>query len=256
MFLRNAWYVAALDAELKEGLLPVKMLNERIVLYRKSNGEPVALEDACVHRKVPLSMGRIKGDTVECAYHGMTYDADGQCVRIPAWTGFRTEPACAAIPSSRATVCCGCGWVIRRRGPGRYLRRRALRRSLVGHHPRRCDDDRLQLPLHDRQFAGSLARRVGTSRFLRQRGLRIRRRSRSGRTESGVIASRWMRGVEVAPIYVPFIRFSGALRPIAALRSPLPESCAHQGRIRSCRRRRSRTPNVTSPPSSWTRTIS
>ena len=48
MFLRNAWYVAALDVELKDGLMPVKMLNERIVLYRKADGSPVALEDACV----------------------------------------------------------------------------------------------------------------------------------------------------------------------------------------------------------------
>ena len=61
MFLRDAWYVAALDGELREGLLPIKMLDEHIVLYRKSNGEPAALEDACVHRKLPLSMGRIPG---------------------------------------------------------------------------------------------------------------------------------------------------------------------------------------------------
>jgi len=61
---------AALDTELKDKLMPVKILNERIVLYRKVDGHPVALEDACVHRKLPLSMGRIKGDNVECAYHG------------------------------------------------------------------------------------------------------------------------------------------------------------------------------------------
>ena len=47
MFLRNAWYVAALDVELKDGLLPVKMLNERIVLYRKADGE-----SGCARRRL------------------------------------------------------------------------------------------------------------------------------------------------------------------------------------------------------------
>ena len=83
MFLRDAWYVAALDGELQDRLLPIKVLDERIVLYRQTNGDPVALEDACVHRKLPLSMGHIRGDDVECGYHGLIYNAAGECVRIP-----------------------------------------------------------------------------------------------------------------------------------------------------------------------------
>ena len=47
MFLRNAWYVAALDIELKDGLLPVKILNERIVLYRKTDGR-----SGCARRRL------------------------------------------------------------------------------------------------------------------------------------------------------------------------------------------------------------
>jgi len=66
MFLRNAWYVAAWDFELGSELMPITVLGERIVLYRKRDGTPAALEDACPHRKLPLSMGRIKGDDVEC----------------------------------------------------------------------------------------------------------------------------------------------------------------------------------------------
>ena len=61
MFLRNCWYVAAWDAEVGEGLKPVRILGEDIVLYRKTDGVVAALEDACPHRKLPLSMGRIKG---------------------------------------------------------------------------------------------------------------------------------------------------------------------------------------------------
>jgi len=59
------------------------MLGTNLVLYRTEAGKAVALEDACPHRKLPLSMGRLVGDTVECGYHGLTFDALGKCVAAP-----------------------------------------------------------------------------------------------------------------------------------------------------------------------------
>jgi vanillate O-demethylase monooxygenase subunit len=85
MFLRNCWYVAAWDHEVHR-LQPMRrvLLNEPVVLYRKADGAPVALEDRCPHRHAPLSMGRQKGDNIECRYHGLTFAPDGKCVRIPS----------------------------------------------------------------------------------------------------------------------------------------------------------------------------
>ena len=83
MFLKNAWYVAALNHEVGTGLTPVKVLGEAIVLYRQQNSGLTALEDACPHRKLPLSMGRLKGDQIECGYHGLTFDRTGTCTRVP-----------------------------------------------------------------------------------------------------------------------------------------------------------------------------
>ena len=83
MFIKNAWYVAAWDHEVGRALMPTTILGEEIVLYRKADGTPVALENACPHRKLPLSMGRLKGDEVECGYHGLTFDCAGSCVRVP-----------------------------------------------------------------------------------------------------------------------------------------------------------------------------
>ena len=83
MFLRNHWYVAAWSDELGTDPLAVKMLNEDIVLYRKQDGTPVALEDRCAHRRLPLSEGKLVGDTIECGYHGLTYDCSGTCIKIP-----------------------------------------------------------------------------------------------------------------------------------------------------------------------------
>ena len=83
MYLRNTWYVAALSGEINRQLKPVRVLGENIVLYRTRDGNPVALEDACPHRKLPLSKGFLKGDFVECGYHGLTFDCSGQCVDAP-----------------------------------------------------------------------------------------------------------------------------------------------------------------------------
>jgi vanillate O-demethylase monooxygenase subunit len=84
MFPRNAWYVAAWDHEVKRlNLMRRLLLGEPVLLYRKTDGKPVALEDRCCHRHAPLSHGRLKGDTVECAYHGLRFGPDGCCTHIP-----------------------------------------------------------------------------------------------------------------------------------------------------------------------------
>ena len=45
MFVRNVWYVAAWDHELGRDLLRRVILCEPVVLYRRADGGPVALED-------------------------------------------------------------------------------------------------------------------------------------------------------------------------------------------------------------------
>lgn len=85
MFVRNAWYVAGWDHEVQRlRLLRRLLLGEPVVLYRKSDGAPVALEDRCCHRHARLSDGRLRGDRVECAYHGLQFDPTGACVHIPS----------------------------------------------------------------------------------------------------------------------------------------------------------------------------
>lgn len=84
MFPRNAWYVAAWDHEVKRlHMMRRLLLGDGVVLYRKTDGTPVALEDRCCHRHAQLSHGRLRGDNVECAYHGLRFAPDGACVHIP-----------------------------------------------------------------------------------------------------------------------------------------------------------------------------
>ena len=83
-FPLNAWYAAAWDAELRHELLPRTICNQKLVLYRTLDGTPAALEDACWHRLLPLSRGRLEGDDVVCGYHGIAYDAHGRCTHMPS----------------------------------------------------------------------------------------------------------------------------------------------------------------------------
>jgi phenylpropionate dioxygenase-like ring-hydroxylating dioxygenase large terminal subunit len=82
-FIRNAWYVAAWSKEVGRSLFKRRLLGEPVLLYRKEDGTPCALLDRCAHKLVPLSMGRLVGDRVQCGYHGLEYDCSGKCVRVP-----------------------------------------------------------------------------------------------------------------------------------------------------------------------------
>jgi vanillate O-demethylase monooxygenase subunit len=83
-FVENAWYIAAWDREVTRNLLARRICDQPIVLYRLADGTPVALQDLCCHRLLPLSCGRLEADLLVCGYHGLTYDRYGRCVRIPS----------------------------------------------------------------------------------------------------------------------------------------------------------------------------
>lgn len=83
MFLRKCWYAAGWSRDFApEALTSVTILNEPIVIYRKTDGAAVALHDRCCHRFAPLSMGRIEGDDLRCMYHGLKFAPSGKCVEI------------------------------------------------------------------------------------------------------------------------------------------------------------------------------
>ena len=100
-FLRNAWYAACWADDLKPGEpLAKTILNDPVVLWRTAAGTPVALEDRCCHRHLPLSLGRVTGATIQCGYHGLEFDPAGACVRVPGQsrvppgTDIRSWPVC------------------------------------------------------------------------------------------------------------------------------------------------------------------
>lgn len=87
-FLRNAWYAAAWDDEVDAtALFHRRILGEQILLMRDATGVVHALRDRCPHRFAPLHLGKRHGDVIECAYHGLRFGTDGQCVFNPQGDG-------------------------------------------------------------------------------------------------------------------------------------------------------------------------
>ena len=95
-YLLDVWYMAAWPEEIVAGaLMPRTILERQVVLFRKQDGSPAALDDRCPHRIVPLSRGRLVGDAIECGYHGLTFDCAGSCVANPH--GDRSVPRAARV---------------------------------------------------------------------------------------------------------------------------------------------------------------
>ena len=77
------WYVACESTALGRQPLAITFLGTPIAVFRRASGEPAAVLDRCPHRNVPLSMGRVRGERIECGYHGWQFDGDGRCQAIP-----------------------------------------------------------------------------------------------------------------------------------------------------------------------------
>ncbi len=86
MFLKDYWYAAAWSHEVGGALLPRTIVGESIVLLRDRDGAPVALQDRCPHRYLPLSQGQAIEGGIRCAYHGISFDTRGACTGVPSQT--------------------------------------------------------------------------------------------------------------------------------------------------------------------------
>jgi vanillate O-demethylase monooxygenase subunit len=83
-FVRNCWYVAAWARDVQNAPVARTILGEKIALFRKEDGDVAALEDRCPHRLLPLSQGQVKGNSLQCGYHGLTFDSAGLCIDAPS----------------------------------------------------------------------------------------------------------------------------------------------------------------------------
>ena len=101
------WYVAAWSHEVEDKPFTRRILDVPVLMYRTGDGTAVAMDDRCPHRRAPLSMGRLEGDEIECAYHGMRFGPDGTCYPRSR-TGPRSrrsqKPALSASRTARVSL--------------------------------------------------------------------------------------------------------------------------------------------------------
>src|ERR687892_1397320 len=84
---RQYWLPALLAEELPENDCPpvrVKILSERLIAFRDTEGRYGLIDEFCAHRGVSLWFGRNEEGGIRCAYHGWKYDVTGQCLEVPS----------------------------------------------------------------------------------------------------------------------------------------------------------------------------
>lgn len=93
----NYWYPVAWSHQLKQGhVLPVTIWQQAIAVFRSTQGQLHALEDACPHKGVALHNGLVQGEHLLCPYHGWEFNGQGDCVGIPYF------PSDQKLPCARA----------------------------------------------------------------------------------------------------------------------------------------------------------
>ncbi len=84
---RCYWLPALLADELPENECPpvrVKLLSERLLAFRDTDGRYGLIDEFCAHRGVSLWFGRNEESGLRCPYHGWKYDVTGQCIDVPS----------------------------------------------------------------------------------------------------------------------------------------------------------------------------
>jgi vanillate O-demethylase monooxygenase subunit len=122
--------VAAASNDLADTPLAVMLAGKPIVLFRSADGRVVALEDRCVHRHAPLSLGRTEPSGLRCMYHGLLFAPDGRCIEIP---GQQAIPAKAVVPAYPAAERHGWIWVWQ--GDPALAEAELLPPAIAGDHP-------------------------------------------------------------------------------------------------------------------------
>jgi phenylpropionate dioxygenase-like ring-hydroxylating dioxygenase large terminal subunit len=210
-WLRNSWYVAAWDMEVDRNPLARTICGTPVALYRKLDGQVVAMRDACPHRLLPLSLGIKEGDALRCRYHGLKIGPDGIAQEMPLkservndricvetfvvaerhrfvwiWIGDKAAADPATIPD--LWPCSTAGWVF----DGGY--------NMVACDYRLMIDNLMDLTHETHVHSGS----IGQPELME---VPIETRVEGDR----VLVSRWMPGVDAPPFWRGALKKDGAV---------------------------------------------
>ena len=93
--MRRYWVPALKSDEIAQPDGPqvrIGLLGEKLLAFRDTDGNARIIDEFCSHRGVSLYFGRNEENGIRCAYHGVKFDGDGQCVDVPS-----SPQACARM---------------------------------------------------------------------------------------------------------------------------------------------------------------
>ena len=84
--LRRYWQPVAAASELtdEKPIKAVKVLGEKLVVYRDKSGNYGLVGEQCPHRSASLAYGRVDAEGIRCPYHGWKFNGAGRCIEQPA----------------------------------------------------------------------------------------------------------------------------------------------------------------------------
>jgi nitrite reductase/ring-hydroxylating ferredoxin subunit len=79
--LRRAWLPVAASSELTESspILPVRVLDEGLILFRSNSGEVGLMQERCPHNGYHLAGSSVEENSLVCWKHGWNFGIDGAC---------------------------------------------------------------------------------------------------------------------------------------------------------------------------------
>src|SRR4029077_5393271 len=102
---RRYWIPALLSEELPEPDCPpvrVKLLSERLIAFRDTQGRIGLMDEFCAHRGVSLWFGRNEENGLRWCYPGWKVHVTGQCIDVPSEpreSGFAQKIRLKAYPT-------------------------------------------------------------------------------------------------------------------------------------------------------------
>jgi len=96
----NGWFIFGMSDELTPGnLLARKFMGQEVTVFRTESGQAFAVDSYCAHLGAHFGYGgTVKGEVLQCPFHGFQYDGAGVCVRtgydspVPPAAKLRTWP--------------------------------------------------------------------------------------------------------------------------------------------------------------------
>jgi 5,5'-dehydrodivanillate O-demethylase oxygenase subunit len=174
--MRRYWHPISTTHDLdQDPVRPVRLLGEDLVLYRDAAGKLGLIGARCAHRGISMAYGIPQENGLRCAYHGWTYNQQGQVVDMPF------EPACLPlkIPAYPVQELAGTVWAYLGPEPAPLLPRwdvlirermeRSIRITELPCNWLQCMDNSLD-PVHFEHLHGTygnfMMRRLGLPKMM------------------------------------------------------------------------------------------